>query len=68
MIDQTQETIAMGYRYVWHTTPGHSADSTKMTVVSGAGCWFTDINGDRYLDGISGLWCMNVGYGRTELV
>ncbi|MDV2888448.1 aminotransferase class III-fold pyridoxal phosphate-dependent enzyme, partial [Alkalihalophilus pseudofirmus] len=27
----------------------------------------TDIEGNRYLDGMSGLWCVNVGYGREEL-
>ena len=25
------------------------------------------INGNRYLDGMSGLWAVNVGYGREEL-
>ena len=23
--------------------------------------------GRRYLDGMAGLWCVNVGYGRTEI-
>ena len=27
-----------------------------------------DIDGRRYLDGIGGLWCVNVGYGREEIV
>jgi len=27
-----------------------------------------DINGNRYLDGVGGLWCMNIGYGREEMV
>src|SRR5699024_11330094 len=27
----------------------------------------TDMNGKKYLDGMSGLWCVNVGYGREEL-
>ncbi|SMX39421.1 aspartate aminotransferase family protein [Maliponia aquimaris] len=31
------------------------------------GCWLTDSEGNRILDGMAGLWCMNVGYGRTEL-
>ena len=26
-----------------------------------------DIQGKRYLDGMSGLWCVNSGYGRKEL-
>ena len=32
------------------------------------GAFVTDINGKRYLDGIGGLWCVNIGYGREEIV
>ncbi len=32
------------------------------------GAYVTDINGKRYLDGIGGLWCVNAGYGREEIV
>jgi adenosylmethionine-8-amino-7-oxononanoate aminotransferase len=38
-----------------------------MMVESGEGAWVTDAEGERYLDGMSGLWCVNVGYGREEL-
>ncbi|MDC7682276.1 aminotransferase [Asticcacaulis sp. BYS171W] len=31
------------------------------------GCVITDIDGKSLLDGMAGLWCVNVGYGRTEL-
>src|SRR4051794_41886434 len=31
------------------------------------GAYVTDISGKRYLDGIGGLWCVNVGYGRAEI-
>jgi putrescine aminotransferase len=31
------------------------------------GCWLTDSDGHRILDGMAGLWCVNVGYGRKEL-
>ena len=31
------------------------------------GCHITDGEGHRILDGMAGLWCVNVGYGRTEL-
>ncbi len=27
----------------------------------------TDIDGKRYFDGMSGLWCVNVGHGREEI-
>ena len=32
------------------------------------GCWLWDSEGNRILDAMSGLWCVNVGYGRAELV
>jgi len=32
------------------------------------GVYTSDANGKRYLDGVGGLWCMNVGYGREEIV
>jgi putrescine---pyruvate transaminase len=31
------------------------------------GCYIYDGDGNRILDGMAGLWCVNVGYGRTEL-
>src|SRR4029453_17352332 len=27
----------------------------------------TDVEGRRYLDAVAGLWCVNIGYGRTEV-
>ncbi len=37
-------------------------------IVRGEGSWLTDSEGERILDGMSGLWCVNVGYGRERLV
>ena len=31
------------------------------------GSWVTDIDGNRYLDGMAGMWGVNVGYDREEL-
>ena len=31
------------------------------------GCVITDAEGKSLLDGMAGLWCVNVGYGRAEL-
>src|SRR3712207_5422144 len=33
----------------------------------GEGCYVWDTNGKRYLDGLSALFCLQVGYGRTEM-
>ena len=31
------------------------------------GVYVRDSDGNRYLDAMSGLWCVNIGYGRVEL-
>lgn len=35
--------------------------------VKGEGCWVTDIEGNRLLDGMAGLWYKAAGYGRKEI-
>ncbi|KFK94085.1 MULTISPECIES: aspartate aminotransferase family protein [unclassified Serratia (in: enterobacteria)] len=37
-------------------------------MVQGKGLYLWDNDGKRYLDGMSGLWCTNLGYGREDLV
>ena len=34
---------------------------------SASGCHVVDETGRRLLDGLAGLWCVNVGYGRREI-
>ncbi len=36
-------------------------------MVRGDGLQLWDNDGKRYLDGMSGLWCTNLGYGRQDL-
>jgi putrescine aminotransferase len=36
-------------------------------MVKGEGIYLWDSEGKRLLDGMSGLWCVNVGYGREEI-
>ncbi|KAA5604215.1 aspartate aminotransferase family protein [Roseospira marina] len=37
-------------------------------IVRADGCSLWDSEGTEILDGMAGLWCVNVGYGRDELV
>ena len=37
-------------------------------ITHASGCYINDGDGNRILDGMAGLWCVNVGYGREELV
>ena len=46
----------------------HPVDNAEPIVyVRGRGATVTDIGGHDYLDGLAGLWNVNVGHGRTEL-
>jgi putrescine aminotransferase len=38
-----------------------------LIVVEGEGATVTDSHGHRMIDGIGGMWCVNVGYGRDEI-
>ena len=44
---------------------GKAGDPT--IVETGKGIRITDSTGREYIDGFAGLYCMNVGYGRTEV-
>jgi len=39
----------------------------SLVVTEGDGAYVYDSDGKRYLDGIGGLWCVNIGYGREEM-
>ncbi len=36
-------------------------------ITGGEGCFVWDNEGNKFLDGLAGLACVNIGYGRTEL-
>lgn len=58
--------LAKDEKYIWHSMKPYNPDDT-LVVKSAKGCWITDMEGNRYLDAMSGLWCVNLGYGREEL-
>jgi putrescine aminotransferase len=43
------------------------AESGSRIITKAEGIWLEDSEGRRLLDGMAGLWCVNVGYGRKEL-
>jgi adenosylmethionine-8-amino-7-oxononanoate aminotransferase len=36
-------------------------------IADGKGVWVTDVQGREYVDVLSGMWLVNIGYGRTEV-
>src|SRR5438045_7755297 len=46
----------------------HPVDTANTIVyVRGHGVMIEDVDGHEYIDGLSGLWNVNVGHGRAEL-
>ncbi|MGH6928436.1 MAG: aminotransferase, partial [Dongiaceae bacterium] len=43
-------------------------DEGSLVIAEGKGAYVYDAAGKRYLDGIGGLWCVNIGYGSEEMV
>lgn len=39
-----------------------------LIMTEGKGVRLKDVNGREYLDGMAGLWCVTLGYGRPELI
>ena len=37
-------------------------------ITGGRGVRITDLQGKEFIDGVAGLWCVNVGWGRREIV
>src|SRR5271166_4938340 len=56
-------------QHLWmhFTRMGAYADHEVPVIVRGEGCYVYDEHGRRYLDGLSALYCVNVGHGRAEL-
>ena len=53
----------------WHPM-GHPNDSLKnppLIINKGEGVHIEDLDGNRYVDGVGGLWNINCGYGRSEI-
>ncbi|MGC2063895.1 MAG: adenosylmethionine--8-amino-7-oxononanoate transaminase [Thermodesulfovibrionales bacterium] len=56
-------------RYIWHpfTQMKEWAEGTPVIIAEGEGCFLTDINGRRYLDGVSSLWVNIHGHCKKEI-
>ena len=53
---------------VWHHISQHAPGATPLMVVEGDGLRLRDINGNEFLDAVSGgVWTVNVGYGRASI-
>ena len=65
----TEDYQAMDGAHHWHpfTDTADLAAKGARVITKAEGVWLTDSDGNRILDGMAGLWCVNVGYGREEI-
>ena len=66
----SEELQASGRRHLWmhFTRMGAYDEKREIPVIErGEGAYVYDTNGKRYLDGLSGLFVVQVGHGRVEL-
>src|SRR4051812_7294502 len=61
------QELAKKHLWMHFTRMGAYADHEVPIIVRGDGCYVWDEHGKRYLDGLSALFCVNAGHGRTEI-
>jgi len=66
---ETLELQRLDAAHYLHPFTDHGAlrSSGPRVMVRGDGIYLWDSEGRRVIDGMSGLWCVNVGYGRASI-
>lgn len=56
---KTQKLVSADKKYLWHPFTQMSSwlDADPVIIESGDGFYLIDTNGNRYIDGVSSLWC-----------
>ena len=65
----TAELQALDAAHHMHpfTTNDELASKGARIITRAKGVYLTDSDGNEILDGMAGLWCVNIGYGREEM-
>ena len=65
----TEELRALDAAHHMHpfTAGNELAEKGAKVITRAKGVFLTDSEGNEILDGMAGLWCVNIGYGRPEL-
>ena len=51
-----------------HLAQHTRGDSPNRIITEGEGCYISDRDGNKLLDAFAGLYCVNIGYGRNEVI
>ena len=62
-----RESDSRHHLHPFTDTKALAAKGGSRIITSAEGVYLTDSEGNRLLDAMAGLWCVNVGYGRKEL-
>ena len=65
-LDHLQRVDAKHHLHPFTDTKEINDQGTRV-IVKADGVYIWDAEGNKLLDGMAGLWCVNVGYGRKEL-
>jgi adenosylmethionine-8-amino-7-oxononanoate aminotransferase len=63
----TTDLAAKAKRHLWGHFARHGADINPAIITRGEGVHIWDSDGNKFIDGLSGLFVVQVGHGRAEL-
>src|SRR5581483_8074355 len=63
----TLQDLARRHLWMHFTRMSAYEDQEIPIIVRGDGCYVYDEHGNRYLDGLSALFCVNIGHGRADI-
>jgi adenosylmethionine-8-amino-7-oxononanoate aminotransferase len=67
VVDSELQQLARKHLWMHFSRMGaYSADHEIPLITKADGCYVYDEHGNRYLDGLSALFCVNAGHGRAE--
>jgi adenosylmethionine-8-amino-7-oxononanoate aminotransferase len=67
-VDAGLQQLAMRHLWLHFSRMGTYGPDHEIPIITrGEGCYVYDDRGNRYLDGLSALFCVNAGHGRSEL-
>src|SRR3954454_10693039 len=65
--ESTLQDLAKRHLWLHFSRMGAYAEADIPIIVKGDGCYVWDDQGNRYLDGLSALFCVNIGHGRHDV-
>jgi adenosylmethionine-8-amino-7-oxononanoate aminotransferase len=64
---RTLQDLARRHLWMHFTRMSAYQDQEMPIIVRGEGCYVYDQHGNRFLDGLSALFCVNIGHGRADI-